>query len=309
VARYPGGQWRPLASNWAAQPKLTKFDLVILHTMVGSLNGTDGYFRGDGYGGAESHFGVGHDGTVYQWQDTNHRAEANGAANARAISIETADMGTGFAKWNTNDGNAVPAWTDAQREAIARIVAWSCTTHDIPCSLIPDSKATRRGIGFHRQGVPGYAVAGGELWSSARGKVCPGPKRIAQIPGIITRANALLGTPHSVVTPSAGGDNNVLENYRLDGGGNFRLIFPVGKASGVLARGWISAAVDGPSAGSVHIFFQNDSGGISDVRWDLAHRDGHSARPWSVIPDGTTMININHNFPDGGVIAVEGLGK
>lgn len=187
MARY--GTWRPLASNWASQPKMAKYDLVILHTMVGSLAGTDNYFKGDGYGGPESHFGVGYDGTVYQWQDTLYQAEANATANKRAISIETADMGTGFPPWNTSDGAAVPAWTQAQLDALVKLVDWICTKHGIPRTAVPDSLPTRRGIAYHRLGVPGYIVSGGETWSSARGKQCPGPKRIAQIPGIIARLN------------------------------------------------------------------------------------------------------------------------
>lgn len=302
MARYSGASWRPLANNWSAQPRLTTHDLIILHTMVGSLTSTDGYFRNNGYGGPESHFGVGHDGTVYQWQDSVYRAEANGAANARAISIETADLGPGFPRWDTNSGNAVPAWTDEQCDAIARIIAWACSTHDIPCVLIPDSKPSRRGVGYHRQGVPGYAVPGGELWSSARGKVCPGPRRIAQIPGVVAGARNLLN-----VNP-VGGDN-VLENHRVEGVGNVRLIFPVGATSGILAKGWVSAAVDGPEPGKAHVFFQNDQGGISELRWDLPFRDGHSSRPWAEVPNGTTMININFAFPNGGVITLEGLSK
>jgi hypothetical protein len=168
---------------------MIKYDLVILHTMVGGLAGTDNYFKGDGYGGPESHFGVGYDGTVYQWQDTIYQAEANGAANKRAVSIETADMGTGFPQWNTSDGTAVPPWTPAQLDAIVKLVDWICTTHNIPRTAVTDSLPTRRGIAYHRLGVPGYIVSGGEQWSSSRGKQCPGPKRINQIPGIIARLN------------------------------------------------------------------------------------------------------------------------
>jgi hypothetical protein len=66
----PGVPWRPLASNWASQPALSAHHIVCLHTMVGSLSSAENYFRLEGYGGAESHFGVGYNGTIYQWQDT-----------------------------------------------------------------------------------------------------------------------------------------------------------------------------------------------------------------------------------------------
>lgn len=183
------GQWRPLASNWAAQGRLARHDIICLHTMVGSLTGTDQYFRRDGYGGVEAHFGVGGDGTVYQWQDTDYRADANLNGNHRIISIETADHGPEFPKWSGSD---VPAWTPAQIEQIAQIIARCCRHYGIPCALVPDSRPERRGIAYHRQGCDPWRVAGGELWSSAYGKVCPGDRRIAQIPQVIDRARHIL---------------------------------------------------------------------------------------------------------------------
>jgi hypothetical protein len=168
---------------------MTRYDLVIAHTAVGSLEGVYNYFRRDGYGGAESHFMVGYDGTVWQFQDTQYQAEANGAANRRAISIETADIGIGFQRWDTADGGAVPAWTNAQLDALVKLIGWICTTHNIPRVAVTDSLPSRRGIAYHRLGVPGYAVPNGEIWSSSRGKTCPGPRRIAQLPGIIARLN------------------------------------------------------------------------------------------------------------------------
>lgn len=200
MARY--GTWRPLAANWESQPRLQKYDLLIFHTMAGSLNGSESFFKENGYGGAESHFGIGPDGECRQWQDTAHQANANIAADKRAISVETADYGPGFPRWNLNDASAIPAWTPAQLDRLVNLTVWACRTHWIPCVLVQDSKPERRGIGYHRLGVPGYAVAGGELWSSARGKVCPGNRRIAQIPTIVGRAAAELnaGVPATTFT-------------------------------------------------------------------------------------------------------------
>jgi hypothetical protein len=192
MARMPGTVWSPLANNWADQPKMRAFDIICIHTMVGGLMGTDSHFRyanGTGYVGTESHFGTGHDGRIIQWQDTAYQAEANYLGNYHVISIENADTGTGFPAWGGSD---VPAFTLAQIEANAQIIAWACRTHNIPCELIPDAKPGRRGIGYHRQGVLGYMAAGAELWSSSRGKVCPGDRRVAQIPAIIVRAKQIL---------------------------------------------------------------------------------------------------------------------
>jgi hypothetical protein len=197
MPRYPGAHWRPLAPNWANQERIRPHDIVCLHTMVGTLAGTDAMFQKNGYRGTESHFGIGADGTNYQWQDTDYRADANLDGNYRIISIETADMGPEFPEWNTEDGNAVPPWTDAQIDEIAGTVAWCCTVHDIPCALVTDSRPGRRGIAYHRQGCdgdfPDGRVPGGERWSAAVGKVCPGDNRIAQIPEIIEKARRMVG--------------------------------------------------------------------------------------------------------------------
>lgn len=198
MARMPSAKWQPLAANFASQPKMRAYDIICIHTMVGGLIGTDGYFRngnGVGYAGTESHFGTGGAGEIVQWQDTAYQAEANLNGNHHILSIENADMGFGFPKWNTNNGAEVPAFTAAQCEAISQIIAWACRTHNIPCELIPDAKPGRRGIGYHRQGVPGYMVPGAEKWSNATGKVCPGNRRVAQIPGIIARARQILNPP------------------------------------------------------------------------------------------------------------------
>ena len=190
---YPHAAYRPLGPQ--TQARVQVHDIICLHTMVGSLSGTDAFFKNNGYSGTESHFGVGGNGTVYQWQDLDYVADANLDGNWHIVSIETADIGPEFPRWDTNDGDAVPGWTDSQVEAIANVVAWCCEKYDIPVKLIPDAKPGRRGIGYHRQGVPGFMAAGAEQWSKARGKVCPGDRRIAEIPQVIGRAAELVGRP------------------------------------------------------------------------------------------------------------------
>ena len=197
MARY--GLWKPLASNWDSQARLTSPDVICVHTMAGSLAGTDAYFRQNGYGGVESHFGVGADGTTWQWQDTSRIAEANYRGNGRIISIETADKGTGFPAWTGSD---VPAWTDQQQAALARLIAFLCKEHSIPCTPIPDSRPGRRGVGHHRLGIDPWRVSGGELWSTASGKACPGSRRIAQLPRVIVTAQALMDGAGPPPTPS-----------------------------------------------------------------------------------------------------------
>ena len=65
------------------------------------------------------------------------------------------------------------------------------------CSAsVCSSAASERGVGWHALGVPasrsqksaGVSQTGGELWSGAPGKVCPGAERVPQIPGIVELA-------------------------------------------------------------------------------------------------------------------------
>lgn len=209
---YPEAKYRPLAQT-QGQSRMAKHDIVCLHTMVGYLTSTDAMFKKNGWGGTESHFGIGGkwggdkaaglDGKVYQWQDTEFRADANLNGNSRIISIETADNAP---KLPSN----IEPWTPAQLDALVKLIAWACKKYDIPAVLIPDSKPGRRGIGYHRQGcqhssgigkVPGFLVVGGEKWSTSIGKECPGTQRIAQIPEIISRVKDLMVGKSSETKP------------------------------------------------------------------------------------------------------------
>ncbi len=213
MTRMPGVEYRPL-SRTQTQPKMKRHDIVCLHTMVGTLTGTNRMFMDNGWGGTESHFGVGgkwgdgRDGEILQWQDTEFSADANYDGNSRVISIETGDNFPQAA-------SDIEPWTPKQIASIVRIVVWACKTYDIPAVQVPDSKPGRRGIAYHRQGcehsrgvgaVPGFLVEGGERWSTRRGKECPGPKRIAQIPLIIRQVKAALTLPTIPATPDKGDD-------------------------------------------------------------------------------------------------------
>lgn len=181
MARMPDIPFRPAVSSSAA--RMRRWDVVCIHTIVGPMNG-----------GAMATFGTGGSpGQWVQWRDTIYQSGANWSGNYRVIAIENADVGPEFPKWDTN-GSDVPAFTDWQIEAQARICAWAHQVHGIPLQLITDSKPTSRGIAAHRAGIEGFGLGpGGERWSKARRKVCPGERRIAQIPQIIARARELAG--------------------------------------------------------------------------------------------------------------------
>lgn len=198
MARMPGADYRALSIHGGP---MTGHDIACLHTMVGSLWGTDSYFQ---TGVANSHFGTGGDGHLVQWLDTKIESWANLDGNPNVISCENADMGAEFAPWSGSD---VPAFTDAQVETLAQWLAWVCspaahadcptswTCHSegIPLELIPDDRPGRRGVGYHRHGIDYWRVSGGVLWSSHVGKTCPGDRRIAQVPQIIARAKEIAG--------------------------------------------------------------------------------------------------------------------
>ncbi len=227
----PFAQWRPL-SDQQTESRMTSHDIVCIHTMVGYLRSTDTMFGKNGYGGTESHFGIGGiwgsdrndpplDGHLMQWQDLAFQADANLDGNPRTISIETADN----APKNAAD---IARWTPAQVETIVRLIRWLCSTkahaacppswkchnEGIPMTLIPDTKPGRRGLALHRQGckhsngygVKGVAgvqflVEGGEKWSSSTGKECPCDERVEQfVNEIIPALNVVTPAPDNSTT-------------------------------------------------------------------------------------------------------------
>lgn len=179
MARYPGAKWRPISVNYTRRNS-TK-NCVILHTSASaSATSLHGWFSNKN-ANASSHFHVDDYGVVEQYIDTDHISWANGEGNPRSVTIET-----------QGDGNG--AWTSATITALVKLIKWITGEHGIPVRQMASSKASEKGIGWHRQGIDGNfpktgilrgRVAGGQKWSSARGKVCPGTKRIQQIPALI----------------------------------------------------------------------------------------------------------------------------
>lgn len=197
--RYPGAKWDPLGVQ--TEPAMTAHDILCFHTMVGSLAGTSSMFHQNGYGGTESHLGMGESRAqgMEQWQDLMFQADANKDGGHRVVSVETADYGGVFGRWDTGNPDNVPAWTAEQLDMAVEFTVWFCRkeTHancpatwkchqvGVPCDLIPDTKPGRRGIGYHKQGCDPYRVADGESWSTSYGKVCPAYRRIGQLKTIV----------------------------------------------------------------------------------------------------------------------------
>ena len=178
--------------------RMSHYDIVCIHTIVGKAPAH------------AAHFSTAADGTIFQSRDTIFQSAANLLGNPRIIAIENEDMGPAFGTWNKHDGHAVPDFTDEQVESIAQICAWAAETHGIPLVACPDSLPASRGIAYHRQGIDGAfgpfkfpgRVPGGEVWTKATGKVCPGDRRISSVlTRIIPRAKQIAsggGTPDPV---------------------------------------------------------------------------------------------------------------
>lgn len=176
--------------------------VLIWHTMVGGLRGTDSYFRQAGFTGDESTFGVGGpwdgaelDGAAWQWQYCTRQADAQFAGNAYAVSIENADGGHPTNPFSSKMmGTHVELGVDVSR------------AYDIPAQLVPRTGPVGKGYGYH------------ELrhdWNLS-GHVCPGPVREGQLRQIvIPKIRAILlghtpaPTPKPVVQPTPSGTHDI----------------------------------------------------------------------------------------------------
>lgn len=181
MARMPGSEW--LGEHGGST--ITRHDIVCVHTIVGHAPAH------------AAHFSTHHDGRIQQSRDTKYRSAANLNGNYRIVAIENEDHGGSFPAWS---GSNVPALTDAQVTANAEILAWAHRTHGVPLQLCPNSRPGSKGLAYHRQGIDGNfggfdfpgRVSGGEVWTEHFGKVCPGDRRIAQLPEILRRAKAIV---------------------------------------------------------------------------------------------------------------------
>lgn len=171
MARMADATWQPKAISGRSLRR--KGRCVVYHVAVSEaqslMPGPD----------ADWHFYVARDGHIYQYIDTDFQAWATRDANPTAIAVET--------QGGVTNSQGEP-WSDAALLSLARIAKWANETEGIPLRLMTSSLATEKGLGWHRLGCDPYRVSGGELWSSAYGKVCPGDAKIAQMPEVLRLA-------------------------------------------------------------------------------------------------------------------------
>jgi hypothetical protein len=287
MARMPEAVWQ---GEHGSTP-MSRYDIVCVHTIVGRAPAHAAHLSTDGYGG------------IYQSRDTRFRSAANYNGNPRIIAVENQDFGEPFPVWNFNDGHAVPGFTAAQMESIARILVWAYFTHGIPLVLCPDSRPGSRGVAYHRQGVDGnfagYSypgrVAGGELWTTARGKVCPGDRRISQlIEVIIPRARVLAGLDRPPVTQESEYDNVFGGSWPASGEATNELIVcPTGNASAVVKNAWLSLATVFDGVIFADVYFVGD--GDVTLHEELGLHIPSDTRRWWKLPNGTTHVTVRYS--------------
>lgn len=163
MARDPGSVWDPLPE--AGRPDGYTKDFFIVHS-VGNNTQTaeqvrDNYFALSSVR-VESTFiiGWGPDDPTRQIMDSTDRADANGSANRRGVSVEVVGDGeSGYNSWQRSELIRVGTWTAKRHPQIPRMIAVSSESG---------------GFAWHVQfGAPGP-------WTSVV-KTCPGRPRIVQL--------------------------------------------------------------------------------------------------------------------------------
>lgn len=187
---YPGAFHHDFGGTGRCTP-----DSFVLHEVVNNIDipedGTPSDVASWVQGSLATQFYVDFDGDAEQYCSSDRASSHCKDGNHHRLGIETQDD-----KPQTDAQANAGTWTDRQCERIADLIAWGNLMHDIPIRQMTSSRRAETGVGYHRLGVP--AIAGGhdgwpdgEVWTDAPGKPCPGDRRIAQIPGIVSRAKVI----------------------------------------------------------------------------------------------------------------------
>ena len=157
-------------------------DGIVLHTAASEATGAAHrtYWGRDPGAGASSTFYVDYDGTITQLMPLSERSWASASGNWRTCSVETQGQGS-------------QAWTPAQVEALAAIIAWVSAQEGWPIRAMSSTSPSQRGVGWH------CLAYGGESWNPASHD-CPGSVRVSQIPAVIARALGGASAPTTTTT-------------------------------------------------------------------------------------------------------------
>jgi hypothetical protein len=181
--RYSKAVWRGEGMPFAGKTgSLTQARLIVIHVMQGTLAGTDAWFHNPD-SQVSAHFGVGKDGTVYQWVALDQVAWAERDYNDAAYSIE-------------HEGFSGEKLTEPQLEASVKLIDWLA-------ELIEKERGLRAGVASLRTNLQsGVGVIGhGELGiPGGNHPDCPGAPIIDQFNVALrpTAKKAVIDTAKSV---------------------------------------------------------------------------------------------------------------
>jgi N-acetylmuramoyl-L-alanine amidase len=205
VSRYPGATWRGPVPNQGAT--LVDPRLIVLHVMQGTLDGTDAAFHNVVFE-ASAHFGVGRDGTVYQWVPLDAQAWAEYLYNDSAWSIEhegfSSDVTLSDATLAKYDEDLIAMYqgrarglSEPQLEASVALVKWLGALIDQERGLPKGTAAKRTNL----QGGVGV-IGHGELGAAGGNHPeCPGSAIIDQF-NIALRETHVKKVEEAVTHPS-----------------------------------------------------------------------------------------------------------
>lgn len=169
MAIYGGAQWRPISVNYNSGGNSPR--LLIVHIMQGTLAGTDSWFRNPS-AQVSAHFGVGKDGTIYQWVNTKDTAWHAADANNHSIGVEC-------------EGYSGQTLTTAQRNSVAVIYAWAHKQHGAISMWLNTNPTSGSGLSWHG--------LGGVAWGNHPD--CPGTPIVDQLPLVLSKAQDILNPP------------------------------------------------------------------------------------------------------------------
>lgn len=238
-----------------------------------------------GLAGPLANYGLGRDGTIYV---VAAGCAWHAGASAWAGFYDLNDEFLGIEAEDDGDGQ----WTPAQFDCYPRLVA----------SILFYCRRT------------GERATGHKECCLPKGRK-PDPAGIDMV-ALRNRADFLLHDPLQRIprfsnppTPAKKKDHGMQDIVVPPGKGNIRLICPVGDVSAITAKAFLSAVVIGPTKGTAKCFAQSDSGGLVDWSWAINVINGRSERPWRELPNKTTQVNVQYDFPEGGTFCIETVAK
>lgn len=213
MARDPGSVWSPLPEAGAPDGHVKTQFIVHSTGDNGTAAATRRYFAGATPNESTFIVGWGPSDPTLQIMDSTDRADANGSANTRGISVEV--VGDGIGGYN--------AW---QRAELIRLARWSMAAHPgILPQIIPSEPAP--GLGWHVMfGAPGP-------WASVA-KSCPGKRRIHELKTDIFPA-IFAGGQEDDMTPE---QDRMLRDLHRAVGADKAAAIPLPISRSVLAVGW-----------------------------------------------------------------------